>query len=111
MKPDSDETSGFKVDSFTPKCNQAGCICYWNSQFLSEWFHATKVVTFRIEGVNFDTASCVTVTRLFLADGGSLVGSDIFCTYFVVNLKRFFIILTVLLAGIATSNSGWQLSK
>ena len=63
------ETSGFKIDSFNPKCNQ-----HWRSQFLSEWFHATKLVAFRIEGVNFDTASCATVTQLFfLADGGSLV--------------------------------------
>ena len=53
MKPDSDETSGFKVDSFIPKCNQAGCICNWKSQLLSEWYHATKLVAFGIGGVNF----------------------------------------------------------
>ena len=56
----SDETSGFKIDSFNPKCNQ-----HWRSQFLSEWFHATKLVAFRIEGVNFDSAGGVTVTQLF----------------------------------------------
>ena len=56
----SDETSGFKIDFFNPKCNQ-----HWRSQFLSESFHATKMVAFRIEGVNFDAASGVTVTQLF----------------------------------------------
>ena len=36
----------------------------WRSQFLSEWFHATKLVAFRIEGVN---------ETVILADGGSLM--------------------------------------
>ena len=53
----SDETSGFKMYSFNPKCNQ-GLEESW-------WFHATKLVAFRIERVNFDAAGGITVTQLF----------------------------------------------
>ena len=58
MKPDSDETSGFKVDSFNPKCKF--CLSgfmqpNWLHLELDESTSATLVVAFGIERVNFLT--------------------------------------------------------